>query len=155
MNEKRFFADAMLGNLSRFLRILGFDTHFRTKEDVQESLKVIQDENRILLTCSKRLRDIALKHKCFVIFLEHDTCLEQLKKLKEKTLLEYEVSPEISRCSLCNGETKEIDVTKLGEKVVPEGTLRHTKRFWQCINCQHIFWEGRHWVNIKKHMDNI
>ena len=50
MDHPRFISDVMLGRLTRWLRILGFDTvYFRTIDD-NELIKLARQQERILLT---------------------------------------------------------------------------------------------------------
>ncbi len=59
----------------------------------------------------------------------------------------------LSRCPLCNGEVEEVDRREVQE-TVPQGALKHAK-FWACEKCEKVYWEGRHWKNIKERVSEI
>ncbi len=46
----KFYADSMLGKLSRFLRFFGYDTLYRTSESIGEMLATSSKEKRIVLS---------------------------------------------------------------------------------------------------------
>jgi len=46
----RFVADVMLGSLSRWLRLFGFDTLYSNDFDDRELIKISIQDDRILLT---------------------------------------------------------------------------------------------------------
>ena len=51
----KFYADSMLGKLSRYLRFLGFDTLYRTDESIDEMLQISVDDNRNVLSRSQEV----------------------------------------------------------------------------------------------------
>ena len=54
----KFLSDAMHGRITRFLRILGYDTFYPFDMDDSEILKIAKKENRIIIT-----RDIQLSQR--------------------------------------------------------------------------------------------
>jgi len=86
----RFVADAHLGGLARFLRMLGFDTLYRNAFADEEIRRLADAERRIVLTRDRELL------KCQVLPLR--TALNQLN---DKLLVLHDVSPWQARpCSL-------------------------------------------------------
>ena len=63
LRETRFILDGHLGRLAAFLRMLGFDSHYRNDFDDIQLAAVSLEERRILLTRDrgllKRLREQA------------------------------------------------------------------------------------------------
>ncbi|MGC8936370.1 MAG: DUF5615 family PIN-like protein, partial [Candidatus Methanomethylicaceae archaeon] len=51
----RFVADAMLGRLARWLRLLGYDTAYDQTLDDEKLIEIAKRENRILLTRDGKL----------------------------------------------------------------------------------------------------
>jgi uncharacterized protein with PIN domain len=52
----RLLCDQMLGTLAKWLRLIGFDTFYATKEmDDSELLQIAKKEKRIILTRDKEL----------------------------------------------------------------------------------------------------
>src|SRR5688572_28120635 len=55
MPPPRFAADAMLGRLARWLRVLGFDTSYDTELADPVLVRIANEEGRILLTRDRHL----------------------------------------------------------------------------------------------------
>ena len=55
LRDPRFVADVHLGKLARYMRLMGFDTVYRTDLEDHEIVKISVEESRIILT-----RDIQL-----------------------------------------------------------------------------------------------
>jgi len=59
LRDPKFILDVHLGKLSKYLRLLGFDTFFKDFMDDNEIIEISLREKRIILTRDKNL----LKHK--------------------------------------------------------------------------------------------
>ncbi len=128
----KFLADAMLARLGRWLRMMGYDTIIM-KPDVSDEFVVRKavEEDRVILTRDKRIR-ASVK----VLLVKSDDHLKQLKEVFDAFHLKS-LFPEHSRCSVCNGELR-----KIGDK-------------WVCIKCGKLYWEGSHWIRIKKSLKEL
>ncbi|MEJ2081418.1 MAG: Mut7-C RNAse domain-containing protein [Acidobacteriota bacterium] len=65
--EYRFFADAMLGTLARWLRILGYDTEYQRDVDDDDLVRRCVAEGRIALTKDRRLVERRALHNALLI----------------------------------------------------------------------------------------
>ena len=63
----KFFADAMLGTLARWLRILGFDTSYEKFIDDNELIECCTLEGRVALTRDRRLARHRKLERCLFI----------------------------------------------------------------------------------------
>ena len=145
----KFYADSMLGKLSRFLRFLGYDTTYRSQESVYEMLETADKENRIILTRSQEIIQMCQKRNLDKLFISGTEITQQLKETKENFSLKIIYPPLKVRCSVCNGElikrSKEEIIDQLHER-----TAKHYDEFWECLECSKIYWMGSHWQDIKK-----
>lgn len=156
-NKQRFVVDRMLGKLTRWLRIFGYDTlgavDYKLKENEDDLLlEIARGENRVLLT---RDRGLAAKAKSMGL----QTCLisstdiqEQLKEIH--TRFHLNLAPSMIRCSICNHPIRtvrpeEIGIVEKKEYIYPN-ILESIHEFWICDNCGRVYWEGKHWENIQK-----
>ncbi|MFZ5845151.1 MAG: Mut7-C RNAse domain-containing protein, partial [Patescibacteria group bacterium] len=57
-----------------------------------------------------------------------------------------------SRCTICNQELSSIDKTKIKEKV-PVYVYNTQENFFICAVCNRIYWQGTHWGNVKKTLE--
>jgi uncharacterized protein with PIN domain len=136
-----FIADAMLGKLARWLRILGFDTAYEPSLSDDGLILKAKEEGRALLT-----RDIALHKKA-----SRDGVKSYLIREKENISLLKEVAPLLiepspgSRCPACNlpltlNPPRELDLLVTG----------YEGRNWRCPSCGKLYWHGSHWKGIRR-----
>ena len=135
----RFLADAMLGRLARWLRILGYDAEYFPGED-DDLLRQARREGRVLLTRDTRLlqRRPLPPH----LFIESDHVMEQLRQVVAALRLNPAVPP-AHRCSCCNAVLEPRDKAQVVGRV-PEFVWSHHQAFWACPRCQRIYWAGSH-----------
>ncbi len=145
----KFYADSMLGKLSRFLRFLGYDTIYRSEEKVEEMLELSLKENRTVLSQSKQIIAQCSKRNIKSLNMPTKSITDQLRKLNSHLDLSLDVPPSKMRCSICNGGLKGREKTEIIDQI-PKGTAKFYNDFWQCTSCKKIFWMGSHWEDIKR-----
>lgn len=150
----KFYADAMLGKLSRFLRFLGYDTLYRTEETINDMLLISEKENRIIISQSKEVKQLCNKQDLRIVFLLDTEITQQLRQVREKVNVDFSFPPSKMRCSICNGDLLEKSKSDILDKI-PEGTASNYDKFWECTKCSKIFWIGSHWEDIKKTINDI
>ena len=142
----RFIADTMLGKLSRWLRLMGYDVHY--KVDFEDGDIIANAKDRTILTRDRALFKRAKSEGLSALLIRSTDIKDQLLQLKEEVGIELQDTPEFARCPLCNGEVESIEKEKVKGKVPPK--VFENLEFWVCKNCQNIYWEGGHWKNIKE-----
>jgi uncharacterized protein with PIN domain len=167
MTEKPLFiADAMLGSLAKWLRILGFDTLYFKEIDDNELIRIARQEDRMLLT-----RDAGLVKRKTIdsyILITSNEVSEQLKEvLRIVCSKQYAVSSKqcaagteesaycllptayfFSRCTECNGLLMPVDKESVMD-AIPEHIFLSGDSFFKCKKCGKVYWNGSH----KKMMD--
>src|SRR5687768_6615260 len=99
MEPPRFAADAMLGRLARWLRVLGFDTFYDAQVQDPVLVRLANEEQRVLLTRDRHLlREL---RPVQALEVRHDDPLEQLRAIVAELALPGPVAM-FSRCLLCN-----------------------------------------------------
>ena len=139
----RFVADAMLGRLARWLRILGYDAEYFPGDD-DDLLRLARQEGRVLLTRDTRLlqRRPLPSH----LFIESDHVMQQLRQVVVGLGLDP-ATPPSHRCSCCNVILEPRDRAQVAD-LVPEFVCGHYEAFWACPRCQRIYWAGTHWQRM-------
>ncbi len=150
----KFYADSMLGKLSRFLRFLGYDTLYRTEESIDEMFKAAREEERLILTRSEKLIQMCSKRNLQNLFISSIEVTEQLIEIKNSVGLNIVYPPVGIRCSVCNGDLRTRNKDEIIDKI-PEGTAKNHEDFWECSKCHQIYWMGSHWQDIKKTISEI
>ena len=150
-----FLVDAMLGNIAKKLRLLGYDSEYSSNSDDDDLILKAKNENRILLTKDESLMKKAEKQAISVIHIKNNTELEQLVQIfKNFNLSQVLVSGNTSRCTECNGKLESIEKDMVIDKI-PKGVLEKINEFWKCTNCNKIYWEGTHIEKLQKFVDEL
>jgi len=159
----RFIVDAMLGDLARWLRMLGYDTKYNKDYEDWQLIKIAMDEDRILLT-----RDIGLFRRANMTFKKEgkdnlrafylewgdiEDVLANLAILLRRKLnidLRLDIDPKDTRCPICNSQLRHItSLVEIAGKV-PEVIANRYREFWICTKCGKVYWRGRHWITIEE-----
>ncbi len=138
----RFIADAMLGTLAKWLRILGYDTLFDPDLDDHQLVRLARAEDRVLLT---RDRELAQRRGVSVLLVASEDLDAQIGQVIADLHLEPDRS--FSRCPVCNELLADIDREAVQERVPAYVARTHT-RFKSCPACQRIYWRGSHWQQM-------
>jgi hypothetical protein len=138
--EPRFCADAMLGRLARWLRVLGYDTTWQAHVEDGALVRLALDEGRVLLTRDRDLPRQWRVPRCLV--LGSDAPLEQLREVVERCGLDPR-RPLFRRCTRCNAPTGSVPRAEVAGRV-PARVWRREERFTVCPGCGRVYWQGSH-----------
>lgn len=150
-NYTKFLLDGMLGSLSRWLRIAGYDTKYYVDKDDRDLLREAFKTHRVLLTRDKLMVQRAEKMGVDTILVSSDKIKDQLNQIKKS--LGLILVPSLLWCPLCNGELSPRTRDDLRSDV-PEVSLNAYEKFWMCVDCQKIYWKGSHWKKIMETLSN-
>jgi len=147
----QFVADAMLGKLARWLRMMGYDTLCAADMPVDDDdlLNIAVDESRILLTRDRELYERAKAMDIPAVYLEGKEIVDQLVQLVRELDLKLSESPSTLICPSCNGRLVEVSKREVVGRV-PGTVLDTHDRFWICQSCGQVYWEGNHWKKIRE-----
>ena len=149
MREPKFIVNTMLGNVARWLRMLGYDTlYFKKIEDWKILSMALRDE-RVILTRDHGLCNRARKKGAKCLLLEQDTMEERLAYISMKTGIRLYMDLERSRCPICNYELVKVDRETVKNKV-PRRVYEKHNDFWYCRKCGKVYWIGKHWKGIEE-----
>jgi uncharacterized protein len=141
----RFLLDGMLGSLSRWLRIGGYDTEYMKDTPDDALIEKAARDNRILLTRDEALVARAHKRGVETIYLKSEGDEEALAQLAAELNLTFD--PTQARCPKCNHTVDKVEKREVEGKV-PEGTYRVVDDYWLCPGCGGVYWRGSHWPRI-------
>ena len=147
----RFVADAMVGKLARWLRILGIDVVYDTSLDDHELVALARLEKRVLLT---RDRPLATSSDAPPrLLIDSEDFREQLRQVVKT----YNLDPTealFTRCMDCNGALESLSPEKARERVPPYVFATQT-RFKRCPRCDKILWGGTHREHMQRVLESI
>jgi uncharacterized protein len=138
--EERFFADAMLGRLARWLRFLGIDTAYFPGINDSSLIRMAREQDRTILTRDTRLVKIKGLNK-YLLIASDDPFQQLIETITAFKLVNFQL---LSRCVTCNGNLEKIEDKSLVIDSVPEYVFLHYDIFRKCADCGKIYWEGTH-----------
>lgn len=140
----------MLLGLARWLRFLGFQTWcFQNLNEVSELLQ--KDPEVIYLTCSKSHIKKIKPTRYFLI--TEDLIEGQLHKLNDRFQI-FRFASLFTLCTICNAAVEEIDKKDIKDRV-PQRVHENFNQFWQCPDCQRLYWNGGHIMRLKEKLTRM
>lgn len=135
----RFIADAMLGRLATWLRILGYDVEYVRTEDTL-LIERARETERIVLT-----RDTGIARRRGApphLLIQSDHVLEQLRQVIQV----FHLTPADAaarRCPRCNVLLEPRAKADVFGRV-PDFVWSSQDGFWGCPVCDRLYWAGSH-----------
>lgn len=146
-----FLADAHLGGLARFLRMLGFDTEHRNTLGDDEIRSVAEDEGRVVLTRDRELlKSRAIRRGCYVRALKPEA---QLKEVVTRYGLARMARP-FTLCLHCNLPLEAVGRASVAHRV-PEKVLQLHQAFTHCPRCDRVYWPGSHYERMRDQLNRL
>lgn len=138
----KFLADAMLGKLAKWLRMLGYDTLYFADSDDDDLIRLAIREDRILLTrdvllCRRRM----VRARCF--FVDWGSTGDQVRQVMKHFELSLSRENLFTRCTICNGEIVPIAKSDIADRIPPY-VYKTQNEFGYCKHCDKIYWRGTH-----------
>ncbi|HLQ85819.1 MAG TPA: Mut7-C RNAse domain-containing protein [Salinisphaeraceae bacterium] len=146
-----FVLDTHLGRLTRYLRLLGFDSRYSNDRGDAELAAIADRERRLLLTRDRGLLKRA--RVTFARFVRADDPRMQL----EDVFLHFRLRPAMqpfSRCARCNGMLQDVSKGEIAHRLAPK-TRRYYQHFRQCTRCGRLFWQGSHLDALRRMLERL
>jgi len=140
----KFIVTAELGRLSRWLRILGFDTVLE-KDKRYLVIRSLREERVIITRDSKMSRFTGTR----IIKINSDFVEEQVVQLVKELDVKIDKSALFTRCVLCNERLKEAEKPSV-KNDVPAYVFETQGLFMRCPKCKKAYWHGTHWALVNK-----
>ncbi len=154
-HKPSFIVDAMLGNLAKKLRIIGYDSKYFSSIEDDKLISIAKNEKRIILTKDEQLTKIAGKQNIGFVLIRGNDELEQIAQINGKIKLErFVLDTNNSRCIACNGNLQSVEKYRIIGKI-PEGVLERERLFWMCDSCKKIYWEGTHFKKLQEFVTKL
>jgi len=146
-----FVADAHLGGLARFLRMLGYDTLHDNALADSEIRRLAWEERRIVLTRDRELlkcREIL--RGGYVHALKPEA---QLREVAARYALAEQARP-FTLCLICNIALEPIQKSMIASELPSEVAARH-ESFRRCAGCARIYWPGSHFERMQEALSKL
>jgi uncharacterized protein with PIN domain len=147
--EDRFVAEAMLGKLAKWLRMMGYDVVYQRSYREEDLVRLMADGRRLL---SRRLEAQACHPG--VIRVRSDHVGEQLNELNRLGCLKLDRSRFFTRCLLCNVLLKEADPEAARSSLPDYVFHENPSGILYCPGCGRFFWPGTHRDRMLKQLED-
>lgn len=148
----KFFVDVMLGKLSRWLRILGYDAAYERNITDEAIVDRVLQEGRWLLTRDRYLVQRKAVQGRFTL-IHSDFVIDQLRQLQTEYRIKLDLQEETTcRCVGCNHPLEIIPPAQAGPRV-PYFIATHHSHFTGCPNCGQLYWPGTHWSHLQQRLN--
>ncbi len=145
----KFVVDAMLGNLARWLRMLGYDTLYSRSAEDWRILRVAEKSSRVIVTRDVGLYRKARKKGLKVVLISTDNISKMLAQLSLEVGVELKFHPSSTRCPKCNTLLERMSKAE-AISLLPKDLGVKYEDFWRCPKCRKIYWQGNHWKTINE-----
>jgi uncharacterized protein with PIN domain len=148
----RFIADAMLGRLAKWMRIMGCDVAYYRRIGDRELVNMALKDSRMILTKDTLLIQ-RKKAKGNFFLVEGNSYKDQLKQVAAQFSLNSYKNL-LTRCIECNIPLTDIAKEKV-RNAVPEHVYNSQDTFLTCQGCGKIYWPATHKDGIVKTLEEI
>ncbi|KAM7499795.1 hypothetical protein LguiA_024209 [Lonicera macranthoides] len=159
----KFLCDVMVEGLAKHLRCVGIDAAVPNsrKPETRDLIDQAYKEKRVLLTRDAKLlrHEYLIKNQLYRVkgLLKNEQLVEVIETFRLK-ICEDQL---MSRCTKCNGSfiqkplsTEEAVEAAKGFQVIPNCLFNKNLEFWQCMDCNQLYWEGTQYHNaVQKFID--
>lgn len=147
----RFWADAMLGRLARWLRLLGYDVAYEPQVADAELVRRAILEDRVVLTRDRAL-PVEFRAPSLVV-LDAEAPAAQLREVIERFGLDWRTRL-FTRCSECNAPLRDATPQEVAERV-PERVRSQRQEFRCCPSCGRVYWQGSHTDRMLRSLERM
>lgn len=147
---RRFFCDAGLGGLARWLRAAGYEAEWEDGIADDALLRAVQRTGATLVTTDSMLMERRVLRDGEVPALWLPPTLSLAAQL-ERVFREFGLRVRAPRCMACGGELRREEKEALRERIPPR-TFRWLDEYFVCCRCNQLFWHGSHWLKIQRRL---
>lgn len=141
----KFLTDRNLGKLTKWLRILGYDTFLYTGEIGRELLREGAKTGRVVLTRRRDMAERNFSGRMFIVI--SDIVADQLREVVDDLTLEIKPGNLFTICLNCNERLHDIPKADISRSVPPY-VFQTQEYFRICRRCGNVFWPGTHKDNV-------
>jgi len=151
LRNPKFIAAVHLGKLVRYLRMMGFDVHYKNDFGDNEIVNLSLKERRAILTRDRGiLKRSEVTHGYWIRSTKvQEQVIEVIKRFDLKNIIK-----EFSRCIECNTMLKSISKSEIINKLPPK-VSKSQKSFSACSSCKKLYWKGTHYQRMLSFIQSV
>lgn len=148
----KFIADAMLGKLARWMRMMGCDVAYFPEISDPEISSTASRSDRIILTRDTRLTRLKInRDRAFLVCGNHYP--DQIRQVVRAFSIDP-FSDLLNRCLRCNRLLIPIEKNDI-KRQVPQYVFETQERFKICPDCRKIYWKATHVSHMIEQLNRI
>lgn len=151
LRKTMFIADVNLGDIVKYMRVLGFDVYSDPSLSTTGIIEISGRENRIILTKSRNL--LKFKEVTHAVFIRPGTTEEQVRKILDFLDIKDSIKP-FSRCLCCNCLLRAVPKEEIEDRIPPKSRDCYNE-YSHCKSCDKIYWQGTHFIRMKRVIDEM
>lgn len=151
LRNVKFIVDVQLGNLSKYMRMLGFDTVYKTGCNENEIINISLKEKRTILTKNREL--LKRNEVTHGYWVRNKELKQQIGEIINRFDLRNEIK-EFTRCMECNNLLEKVEKEKVINRLL-EKVKQYQQEFYYCQKCDKIYWKGSHYERMLETIKNI
>ncbi len=155
INEIRFIVDHNVGKLTRWLRMMGYDSLFFNGDNDSDMVRQALAEGRVILTRDTEImkRRTINRGQLKAIMIESDEPERQMRQIMNTLDLQSHLRP-FTLCLECNKPLIEKSREEVKDRV-PSYVYKTQSQYMECPDCGRIYWRGTHWKAMTRKLEQI
>ncbi len=151
----KFIADHNVGKLTKWLRMIGYDTLFFTGDDDWKMIITALEEGRVILTRDTQImrRGVVASGRLKAILIQSEKPEQQMQQVIDALSLDCQ-SGLFTLCLECNQPLEERTKTQVKDRV-PLYVFRTQDKYMECPSCHRIYWKGTHWQAMNRKLEKL
>ncbi len=144
-----------MGKLSKWLRMMGYDTLFFDGSDDSHMIATALAEGRMILTRDTQImkRRLVTTGQLKAILIQSDKPELQVHQVVDTLNLDCRFRP-FTICLECNQSLVEKSKEQVKD-LVPPYVFQTQGQYMECSACHRIYWRGTHWQAMTRKLKNF
>jgi hypothetical protein len=152
INAPKFIVDHNVGKLTRWLRIMGYDTWFFNGTNDVDLIAAALAEGRVILTRDTQIvkRGVIASGRLKAVLIQSDEPEQQMRQVIDTLNLDCQFRP-FALCLECNQPLLARSPPQVKDRV-PLYVFQTQSQYMECPACHRIYWRGTHWQAMTKRL---
>ena len=155
INAPKFIVDHNVGKLTKWLRIMGYDTWFFNGTDDADLIAAALAEGRVILTRDTQIvkREVIASGRLKAVLIQSDEPEQQMRQVIDTLNLDCRFRP-FTLCLECN-QPLLVRSQQQVKDLVPPYVFQTQSQYMECPACHRIYWRGTHWQAMTKKLEKF
>jgi uncharacterized protein with PIN domain len=155
ISELRFIVDHNVGKLTKWLRMMGYDSLFFDGSEDSHMVAQAMAEGRVVLTRDTEImkRRVINSGRLKAVLIESEEPERQMQQLMNTLDLKCQFRP-FTRCLECNQPLIERKHEEVKDRVPPY-VYKTRSQYMECPDCHRIYWRGTHWEAMVRKLEQF